>query len=75
MFLVRDALRLACVWLLLSIPVQAAERPAISLPQALQRALAAKDGLNEYIEHNGSALFACPPGVREGGYWGDALFA
>jgi cobalt-zinc-cadmium efflux system outer membrane protein len=45
MFLVRDALRLACVWLLLSIPVQAAERPAISLPQALQRALAANPRL------------------------------
>ena len=41
----------------------------------MQRALAEKDVLNEYIEHNGSALFACPPGVREGGYWGDALFA
>jgi deferrochelatase/peroxidase EfeB len=41
----------------------------------MQRALAEKDVLNEYIEHTGSALFACPPGVREGGYWGDALFA
>ena len=41
----------------------------------MQQALAAKDVLNEYIEHNGSALFACPPGVAEGGYWGDALFA
>ena len=41
----------------------------------MQRALAEKDVLNEYIEHNGSALFACPPGLREGGYWGDALFA
>jgi len=45
MFLVRDALRLTCAWLLLSIPVQAAERPAISLPQALQRALAANPRL------------------------------
>jgi deferrochelatase/peroxidase EfeB len=41
----------------------------------MQQALAAKDVLNEYIEHNGSAVFACPPGLREGGYWGDALFA
>jgi deferrochelatase/peroxidase EfeB len=41
----------------------------------MQQALAAKDVLNEYIEHNGSALFACPPGVGESGYWGDALFA
>ena len=41
----------------------------------MQRALAGKDTLNEYIEHTGSALFACPPGVGESGYWGDALFA
>ena len=41
----------------------------------MQQALAAKDVLNEYIEHNGSALFACPPGAGESGYWGDALFA
>ena len=27
----------------------------------------------EYIKHNGSAVFACPPGVREGGYVGDTL--
>jgi deferrochelatase/peroxidase EfeB len=41
----------------------------------MQQALASKDTLNEYIEHNGSALFACPPGVTEGRYWGDTLFA
>ena len=29
----------------------------------MQRALASKDMLNEYIEHNGSAVFACPPGL------------
>ena len=29
----------------------------------------------EYIEHTGSALFACPPGVAEGGFWGEPLFA
>jgi deferrochelatase/peroxidase EfeB len=28
----------------------------------------------EYIEHTGSGHFACPPGVREGGFWGDGLF-
>ena len=33
------------------------------------------DALNEYIKHNGSAVFACPPGVREGGYVGDTLLA
>ncbi|HET8987641.1 MAG TPA: iron uptake transporter deferrochelatase/peroxidase subunit [Humibacillus sp.] len=41
----------------------------------MQRALASKDVLNEYIEHNGSAVFACPPGVTDGEYWGQALFA
>jgi len=40
----------------------------------MQRALASKDLLNEYIEHNGSAVFACPPGLAEGEHWGHALF-
>ncbi|WP_127534676.1 iron uptake transporter deferrochelatase/peroxidase subunit [Paenibacillus kobensis] len=40
----------------------------------MQRRLAQSDALNEYIEHNGSALFACFPGVKEGGYIGDTLF-
>jgi len=39
----------------------------------MQRMLAASDRLNEYIEHNGSALFACFPGVKEGGWIGDTL--
>ena len=39
----------------------------------LQRRLAASDALNEYIKHTGSALFACPPGVRPGGYVGETL--
>jgi deferrochelatase/peroxidase EfeB len=34
----------------------------------------ATDALNEYIQHVGSGVYACPPGVREGGYWGDTLF-
>jgi deferrochelatase/peroxidase EfeB len=36
------------------------------------------DALNEYIFHTGTAVFACPPGVREGdssAYWGSTLFA
>ena len=33
----------------------------------------ASDALNEYIKHTGSALFACPPGVRPGGYVGETL--
>ncbi|MFC7597808.1 iron uptake transporter deferrochelatase/peroxidase subunit [Terrabacter sp. GCM10028922] len=41
----------------------------------MQRALAKSDGLNEYIEHNGSAVFACPPGLADGEHWGQALFA
>ena len=42
----------------------------------MQRALAAKDRLNEYIVHNGSALFACPPGVADDDhddFWGRSL--
>ena len=41
----------------------------------MQRALASHDALNEYIQHTGSALFACPPGLREGESWGERLFA
>lgn len=40
----------------------------------MQRALSAKDDMMEYIEHNGSGLFAVPPGVARGGHWGDTLF-
>ena len=39
----------------------------------LQRALAA-DALSEYVHHTGSAVFACPPGLRPGQHWGDSLF-
>ncbi|RCG25959.1 deferrochelatase/peroxidase EfeB [Sphaerisporangium album] len=42
----------------------------------IQMELARKDLLNEYIKHVSSALFACPPGLRDAGdYWGRALFA
>ncbi|GAT00531.1 iron-dependent peroxidase [Mycolicibacterium fortuitum subsp. acetamidolyticum] len=43
----------------------------------MQRELARKDALNEYITHTGTAIFACPPGLRDGdssGYWGSTLF-
>ncbi|NHN33400.1 iron uptake transporter deferrochelatase/peroxidase subunit [Paenibacillus agricola] len=41
----------------------------------IQQRLARQDKLNEYISHVGSAVFACFPGVREGGgYIGQALF-
>jgi deferrochelatase/peroxidase EfeB len=38
----------------------------------VQRALAT-DGLNEYVRHTGSAVFAVPPGVPRGGYVGEGL--
>jgi deferrochelatase/peroxidase EfeB len=38
----------------------------------LQRSLAA-DALNEYVQHVGSAVFACPAGLRPGQHWGDDL--
>jgi deferrochelatase/peroxidase EfeB len=41
----------------------------------MQRALARSDVLNEYIEHTGSAVFACPPGLADGEHWGQSLFA
>ncbi|WP_141502594.1 iron uptake transporter deferrochelatase/peroxidase subunit [Paenibacillus luteus] len=40
----------------------------------MQQKLGQSDLLNEYIVHTGSALFACFPGVREGGYIGESLF-
>ena len=41
----------------------------------MQRALARSDAMNEYIEHTGSAVFACPPGLGAGDDWGTQLFA
>lgn len=40
----------------------------------VQSALANNDKMMEYIEHTSSAVFAVPPGVRRGGFWGDTLF-
>ncbi|MQA97066.1 MAG: deferrochelatase/peroxidase EfeB [Streptosporangiales bacterium] len=39
----------------------------------VQRRLAARDVMNEYLVHVGSGIWACPPGVRQGGFWGDTL--
>lgn len=39
----------------------------------MQQRLAQIDALNEYIQHIGSAVFACFPGVQQGGYIGDQL--
>lgn len=41
----------------------------------IQRRLAANDALSRHLLHTGSGLFACPPGVRPGGFIGEGLFA
>jgi len=41
----------------------------------VQATIARDDGLSEYLQHPGSALFAVPPGVQPGGYLGQTLFA
>jgi deferrochelatase/peroxidase EfeB len=40
----------------------------------IQLALARGDAMNEYVRHTGSAIWACPPGVRSDGWWGETLF-
>jgi deferrochelatase/peroxidase EfeB len=39
----------------------------------MQQRLAEHDALNEYIQHVGSAVYAVLPGVRRGGWLGEAL--
>ncbi|WP_339847115.1 iron uptake transporter deferrochelatase/peroxidase subunit [Paenibacillus sp. FSL W7-1088] len=39
----------------------------------IQKRLAKNDKLNEYTVHTGSAVFACFPGIMNGGYIGDTL--
>jgi deferrochelatase/peroxidase EfeB len=41
----------------------------------MQNRLSRDDLMMEYLQHRASALFAVPPGVRDGGYVGEALFA
>ena len=41
----------------------------------IQRRLGSNDALNEYIKHVGSAVFAVPPGARQGGYVGETCSA
>ncbi len=43
--------------------------------EVIQRRLGAMDALNEYIKHTSSAVFAIPPGAREGGYVGEGLLS
>lgn len=40
---------------------------------AIQHRLGEGDALDEYIKHVGSAVFAVPPGARQGGYVGETL--
>jgi deferrochelatase/peroxidase EfeB len=37
--------------------------------------MAKLDALNQFVTHNGSGLFACPPGVQPGAFIGQGLFA
>jgi len=39
----------------------------------VQRTLSADDRMMDYLEHTGSAVFACSPGLRDGEYWGQRL--
>ncbi|NYF57064.1 iron uptake transporter deferrochelatase/peroxidase subunit [Micromonospora purpureochromogenes] len=42
----------------------------------IQTQLARNDSMNEYLRHVSSALFACPPGVRDAAdWWGRSLFS
>ncbi|MGH1561250.1 iron uptake transporter deferrochelatase/peroxidase subunit [Mumia sp. DW29H23] len=41
----------------------------------VQMRLSTLDGMQEYVQHTGSGLFAIPPGVREGEYVGQHLFS
>ena len=40
----------------------------------IQRRLSYGDALGRHLVHTGSAIFACLPGVRRGGYLGEQLF-
>lgn len=40
----------------------------------IQTRLAKMDKLNEYTSHRGSAIFACLPGAKQGGFIGETLF-
>jgi deferrochelatase/peroxidase EfeB len=41
----------------------------------IQRRLAASDALNRHTLHTASAIFACPPGARRGGFVGEGLLS
>lgn len=39
----------------------------------IQHNIAGNDDLSPYITHIGSAIFACPPGIKQGDYIGQSL--
>jgi deferrochelatase/peroxidase EfeB len=39
----------------------------------MQSKIARNDAMSEYLVHTGSGLWAVPPGVAGGGYWGQSL--
>lgn len=39
----------------------------------IQKKMAGVEAMTPFIQHNGSGLWACPPGARHGGFWGDTL--
>ena len=41
----------------------------------MQTKLGRADGLGQYLQHTGSALFAVPPGIGQGEFVGQALFS
>ena len=41
----------------------------------MQTKIGLGDGMSEYLQHTGSALFAIPPGIAAGEYVGQALFS
>jgi deferrochelatase/peroxidase EfeB len=41
----------------------------------MQLALSGKDKMMDYLQHTGSGHFAVPPGIEQGGHWGETLFA
>jgi deferrochelatase/peroxidase EfeB len=41
----------------------------------IQRRLSESDALSRHLLHTGSGVFACPPGVKPGGFVGEGLFA
>jgi dye decolorizing peroxidase len=54
---------------------QAFQRDPLNTFVPVQRKLAETDALSRFLRHESSAVFALPPGAREGGFVGETLFA